>query len=126
GFDTNFLRATDYPDDAPLGCIANVRPRVGRSQDRSAQDVRHGTGEGSAYGAGSFNGVHKGSAHRADGRVNDLARPSNALDDPGLHSLHDALLLRHWWVPPLIQDRDLDRAYRTIQLSGPHPRIKQV
>src|SRR5215510_562192 len=31
GFDTNFLRATDYPDDAPLGRIANVRPRVSRS-----------------------------------------------------------------------------------------------
>jgi hypothetical protein len=81
---------------------------VSGSQDRSAQDVGHGAGERGAHGAGSFDGVHQGPAHGVNRCVNNLTRPSNALDDPRLHGLYDALLLRHWWALLLIQDRDVD------------------
>src|SRR5439155_27304145 len=97
-FDTNLPRAADHPDDAPLGGPANVGPYLGRPQDRSAQDVRHGAGQCPTDGAAALESVYQGPADGVDGSVDDLARPSNALDDPGLHGLHDVFLLGHWGV----------------------------
>src|SRR5207245_2962966 len=103
-FHANLLRAADHADDASLGGPAYVGPYVGRPQDRPAQNVRHGAGQRRTNGAGALQSIHQGPAHGIDSRVNDLARPSNTLDDPCLHGLHDVFLLVHGEPPCLIRE----------------------